>query len=410
MVLKQLREKLGSGGLDDALGSLYADLPAARDRCLAVLTGWQETFGGGEDREVKLVSAPGRTELGGNHTDHQHGRVLCGSVDLDVLACVGANGLEEIRVYSRGYGMARVSLGDPEPVTEERGTSAALIRGVAAGMVRIGIPVRGMDVYVDSAVPVGSGVDAVVDVTAAQEGVVLAMGGDECVVGGKLGHDFSHEAAVLNAGAVVGEGADMGKQLVETGGFLTLTLHRQAADGGDVDAGVALDELKLRTQRLVTVGSGIEVGHGADCGHAAVSGSQGTGADGFLIRKTGLSQMRMDISKTRYNAKTRRRKHHVRGSGGEGIANSNNSAIRDRDVRTTKTTLHKHLSAGKEQSLRGGQHVVSPFVPAIYYGLFIISFIIREKSHQVKRGCQQKRNGKVWVSIHSEQPQIDSYF
>ena len=141
MKIAALLETLNSGGLDGALASLYADVSAARSRARSVLKGWQETFGRDEEADVMLVSAPGRTELGGNHTDHQHGRVLCGSVDLDALACVGMNGQNVIRVCSEGYGMAEADLASLEPMEGENGTSAALIRGVAAGMAEQGFAV-----------------------------------------------------------------------------------------------------------------------------------------------------------------------------------------------------------------------------------------------------------------------------
>ena len=160
MKIKPLIEKLNSGELDDALAALYADIPAARRRMLTVLDGWQETFGRGEEADVMLVSAPGRTELGGNHTDHQHGRVLCGSVDLDALACVGTNGQTVIRVCSEGYGTAEADLTCLEPMESEAGTSAALIRGVAAGLAEHGFPVKGFDAYVVSDVPAGSGLSS----------------------------------------------------------------------------------------------------------------------------------------------------------------------------------------------------------------------------------------------------------
>lgn len=160
MKIRTLCGKLNSGELDKALAALYTDLPAARQRVLSVVNGWQETFGRGDDAEVMLVSAPGRTELGGNHTDHQHGRVLCGSVNLDALACVGLNGSDTIRVCSEGYGLAQAQLAVLDPVESEAGTSAALIRGVAAGMAERGCGVSGFDAYMVSDVPAGSGLSS----------------------------------------------------------------------------------------------------------------------------------------------------------------------------------------------------------------------------------------------------------
>lgn len=160
MTVGELKRELGAGALDGALAALYSDLPAARCRAISAAEEWQQIFGRGEESPVFLVSAPGRTELGGNHTDHQRGRVLCAAVDLDALACAGPNGRAEIRAYSRGYGMACVDLARLEPTADERGTSQALIRGVAAGMAEHGCPVKGLDLYVDSQVPAGSGLSS----------------------------------------------------------------------------------------------------------------------------------------------------------------------------------------------------------------------------------------------------------
>lgn len=151
---------MNNGTLDEALSVLYTDIPTARTRALSVAEGWQSTFDHGDGAQAMLVSAPGRTELGGNHTDHQHGRVLCGSVNLDALACVGLNGLDVIRVCSEGYGTVEVSLQDLSPMPRETGTSAALVRGVAAGMAEYGLAVKGFDAFVTSGVPAGSGLSS----------------------------------------------------------------------------------------------------------------------------------------------------------------------------------------------------------------------------------------------------------
>ena len=85
-----LTARLRQGGLDKTLETLYGGLglEAARSRCAGVLEGFARTFG--KEAEA-LFSAPGRTEIGGNHTDHQHGRVLAAGVDLDILAAAAAN-------------------------------------------------------------------------------------------------------------------------------------------------------------------------------------------------------------------------------------------------------------------------------------------------------------------------------
>ena len=107
-----------------------------------------------------LFSGPGRTEIGGNHTDHQHGHVLCGSVDMDMLACAGPNEKDVIHVFSEGYPALLVDLGDLQPVESEKGTSAALVRGVAAKIRELGYEVKGFNAFVTSNVLSGSGLSS----------------------------------------------------------------------------------------------------------------------------------------------------------------------------------------------------------------------------------------------------------
>ena len=107
-----------------------------------------------------LFSAPGRTELGGNHTDHQLGRVLAGAVSVDTTAAVAPNGERLIRVQSEGYPLCSVSLDELEVRPEEFGSTLSLIRGVAAGIAARGHAVSGFDAYVSSRVLPGSGLSS----------------------------------------------------------------------------------------------------------------------------------------------------------------------------------------------------------------------------------------------------------
>ncbi len=111
--------------------------------------------------EATFVSSPGRTELGGNHTDHNDGRVLCAAVHLDILACVAPNPDLTVELHSTGWKKPfRVDLGDLTPRPEEAGTPEALIRGVAAAIKRIGGTIGGFHGTMDSAVPLGSGLSS----------------------------------------------------------------------------------------------------------------------------------------------------------------------------------------------------------------------------------------------------------
>ena len=111
-------------------------------------------------RPEYIFSAPGRTELGGNHTDHQHGRVLAAAVNLETLAYVAENGTDTIRVLSEGYPECRVELTDLRVQPQYFNTTYALILGVAARYVQLGTTVRGFDAYVTSSVLPGSGLSS----------------------------------------------------------------------------------------------------------------------------------------------------------------------------------------------------------------------------------------------------------
>ena len=123
---------LREGRLDDALRRLCGreSVAAERVRYSALLDRFLAQFG--PRPQAALVSAPGRTEIGGNHTDHQRGRVLAAAVTLDCIACAAPNGENCIRIQSEGYAPVRVSLDSLAPVPSETGTPAALVRGMAA--------------------------------------------------------------------------------------------------------------------------------------------------------------------------------------------------------------------------------------------------------------------------------------
>ena len=116
-----------------------------------------EIFGTAPER---YFSAPGRTEISGNHTDHQHGCVLAGAVNLDTVAAVPINGTNKIRIQSKGYPMCEVDLSVLEPVDSEINSTPALVRGVAARFAQFGCEVKGFDAYCESTVLPGSGLSS----------------------------------------------------------------------------------------------------------------------------------------------------------------------------------------------------------------------------------------------------------
>lgn len=156
----QLLQALKENALDSNLAAVYgsAALPVARDRAVQVTAALLESFA--PEGQAILFSGPGRTEIGGNHTDHQHGRVLCGSVDLDMLACASPNALSVVRIQSQGYPALEIDLNDLSPRKEEENTSAALVRGVAAKIRALGYELSGFDACATSTVLSGSGLSS----------------------------------------------------------------------------------------------------------------------------------------------------------------------------------------------------------------------------------------------------------
>ena len=163
---KEMIFALQKGEYDSVLTQLYApsgnesELTAARQRAMNLVETFGRVFAPSEQMSVGLFSAPGRTEIGGNHTDHQHGHVLCAGVDLDTLACAAPNGTNVIRIQSEGYPTLAVELNDLLPRAEEEGTSAALVRGVAAKLTQMGYTIGGFDACMTSDVLSGSGLSS----------------------------------------------------------------------------------------------------------------------------------------------------------------------------------------------------------------------------------------------------------
>ena len=129
-----------------------------QERYAGLIRRHADLFGDRED--LQLISAPGRTEIGGNHTDHNHGRVLAAAVNLDALCAVSPRQDMKVRFYSEGYDPIETDLTDLSPRPEEEGTTTALIRGVAAGMQQAGYRIGGFDAAVASTVAGGSGLSS----------------------------------------------------------------------------------------------------------------------------------------------------------------------------------------------------------------------------------------------------------
>lgn len=158
---KDIIAKLSGGEFDDDLKYIYvnaSDIEKNKSRYISLINGFEEVFG--DTDKLALFSAPGRTEIGGNHTDHQHGCVIAGSVNLDVIAAVSFNDENVVRIKSKGYNMDTVDLDDLEVKPDEYDKSISLIRGVLKSFSNLGYKLRGFNAYTESNVMKGSGLSS----------------------------------------------------------------------------------------------------------------------------------------------------------------------------------------------------------------------------------------------------------
>lgn len=157
-----LQTHIMSGGIDCALtacGIHPAGLEAQRSRCGDTVQRFADLFGG--DRCISLLSVGGRTEIGGNHTDHNLGRVIAASVNMDILAAASPREDDCITIHSEGFSpdMVQLSQADaPDPAAFF--TSKAMIAGMVRGFMDRGYRVGGFDAYTTSCVPQGSGLSS----------------------------------------------------------------------------------------------------------------------------------------------------------------------------------------------------------------------------------------------------------
>ncbi|MBQ2903358.1 MAG: galactokinase [Clostridia bacterium] len=155
-----LKEKLAGAEYDAALARIYKkeDIALQKERYAALVSRFEELFG--SDREAEIYSAPGRTEVCGNHTDHNHGKVLAAGVNLDAVAVVSMNADNIVRVKSEGYKIDAVDLSNLGVMPAERGKSESLIRGVCAAFKNRGYSIGGFDAATVSDVLSGSGLSS----------------------------------------------------------------------------------------------------------------------------------------------------------------------------------------------------------------------------------------------------------
>ncbi len=158
MNICEVKVAIREGKFDDSFNMLYGDVTVARERYLKACESFEELYSG--SGEIRIFSAPGRTEVGGNHTDHQHGSVLAGSVNLDVIAIVSLNDDGKIRIKSEGYPMDTVNVGEFSKTPGEEGKAISLIRGVCNRFEALGCDIKGFNAYTTSNVLKGSGLSS----------------------------------------------------------------------------------------------------------------------------------------------------------------------------------------------------------------------------------------------------------
>lgn len=141
----------------DLYGNDQTELKRNAKRYTDLLNEFETTFGG---KDPEFFSSPGRTEIGGNHTDHNYGRVLAGAVNLDNVCVAAKNNSNVIRIKSEGYPQFKVDLSSLKSDESERFTSAALVRGICSRLKETGFYIGGFDACIDGGVPKGSGLSS----------------------------------------------------------------------------------------------------------------------------------------------------------------------------------------------------------------------------------------------------------
>lgn len=156
----EIKKFIADGAYDKSFESLYGsnNLESAKHRFLEAVDGFLDTYG--DMDSVELFSAPGRTEICGNHTDHNNGKVVAASVNLDIISVAAKTDENIIRIKSKGYDIDVVDLDSLEPKENEINKSASLIRGTAAGFKKSGFAVGGLNAYTVSNVLKGSGLSS----------------------------------------------------------------------------------------------------------------------------------------------------------------------------------------------------------------------------------------------------------
>ena len=156
----EIKELLKNRELDSLLNDIYLDearLDYQRQRYIDAISRYEALY---ESGEVSIYSAPGRSEIGGNHTDHQNGEVLAASINLDAIAIVKPLADPVVTVVSGDYDRITIDLSDLDFHEAEQGTTLSLIKGVLAGLKNHGCTIGGFQTYITSDVLIGAGLSS----------------------------------------------------------------------------------------------------------------------------------------------------------------------------------------------------------------------------------------------------------
>ena len=159
MKIQDFQDNVTCGGFDNIFANIYKpqDIESQKSRYMSAVEKFTALYPNRND--IHVYSASGRTEIGGNHTDHQHGCVIAGAVDLDVIGVAAFHDENIIRIKSEGYDEFAVSLDDLDVHIGEKGSSE-IVRGIAARFKDLGVEISGFDMYTTSNVLAGSGISS----------------------------------------------------------------------------------------------------------------------------------------------------------------------------------------------------------------------------------------------------------
>lgn len=221
--IASLIEKMNGGNnpfFKEIYGTDESVLKSQADRYADWMNNYKELYG---SDDVALFSSPGRTEVGGNHTDHQYGRVLAGAVNLDNIAVAAANGSDIVKIKSEGFPAFEVDLSDLE-VKEAGVTPTNLVKSIAQGIKDLGLEIGGFNAVIEGRVPEGSGLSS--------------SASFEVLIGAIFSHLFNDGKLDPVDNAKIGQKAEhacqkfcglMDQTACAVGGFITIDFENPAA-------------------------------------------------------------------------------------------------------------------------------------------------------------------------------------